>query len=184
MNVLIVDCYDSFTYNLYQMVGELKANPTVIKNDDDLKKIPTDIDRVILSPGPGKPENAGNCSEIINYLEKPVLGVCLGHQVIAHTYGGCIEKTTPIHGKTSEINHNGNRLFGDIPKRFKATRYHSLIVNEPLPKEFEVIARSSEDQKVMAISHKKKPLYGIQFHPESIASSYGKQILTNFIYGE
>ncbi|OUJ19419.1 Anthranilate/para-aminobenzoate synthase component II TrpG [Methanonatronarchaeum thermophilum] len=183
MNVLIVDCYDSFTYNLYQMVGQLNENPIVTKNDENINNLPKKIDRIILSPGPGAPENAGNCSKIIDHYEVPVLGVCLGHQVIAHKYGGAISKTKPVHGKTSEIKHDGSKLFKKIPKNFKATRYHSLKVEQPLPKEISVNARSIDENIVMSISHKTKPIFGVQFHPESIASNHGNQILKNFLYG-
>ncbi|RZN61825.1 aminodeoxychorismate/anthranilate synthase component II [Methanonatronarchaeum sp. AMET6-2] len=184
MKVLIIDCYDSFTYNIYQMVGQLGAEPVVIKNDMELEKAPTDIDRLVLSPGPGKPDDAGNCIRAIDYYEVPTLGICLGHQVIAQKYDGEITKMDPVHGKTSEINHENHQIFEGIPQGFRATRYHSLCLSRPVPKKLRELARAKQDNTVMAVEHRKRPLYGVQFHPESIASEYGSLILNNFIFGE
>ncbi len=191
MKTLIIDNYDSFTYNLYQYVAEIGGNPLVVKNDaiellDVQEMKPTHI---ILSPGPGNPTNAedfGVCMEVIKELHRfyPILGVCLGHQGIAAAYGATIvHAPEPMHGKTSEILHMGNsRLFKDIPQKTPVMRYHSLLVDEKtLPNTFKVTARTEGDGLCMAIEHTLYPLYGVQFHPESIATPYGKQFLRNFL---
>ena len=190
MYTLIIDNYDSFTFNLYQYTAELKGNPIVYRNDElDMKKIakikPTHI---IISPGPGTPNNKediGVCEEVIATFGDriPILGVCLGHQAIVHHFGGKIKKAPEIfHGKTSLMKHKKCPLFDKIPKEFEAMRYHSLIADAgKMPKKLVVTAQTKKDKLVMAVQHKKFPIYGIQFHPESIGTKFGKKILENFL---
>ena len=184
MRVLIVDNKDSFVYNLYQFIGEMGAEVIVIRSDrakvDDVHEIsPTHI---VISPGPSVPERAGiSCDIVREFYEKiPMLGVCLGHQCIAFALGGKIERASEIkHGKTSLIYHNGEGVFRGIPSPFRAVRYHSLIVKD-VPPDFEVNA-FSDTGLVMGIRHRSLPLHGVQFHPESIFTEYGKEILKNFL---
>jgi anthranilate synthase component 2 len=190
MKTLIIDNYDSFTYNLYQYFAELKANPAVKTNDGVTVK---EIERlnpthIVISPGPGTVENPkdfGVCKDVILKLgpKIPLLGVCLGHQGIAHAFGGTIEHAPKImHGKTSVIEHDGKSIFKGIPNRFSAMRYHSLCVSSKnLPKELTITARVKEEGTVMALQHSQFPIFGIQFHPESFATEHGKQILKNFL---
>jgi len=184
--ILIIDNYDSFTYNLVQYFGELGETIEVYRNDqitilDIEKKKPKYI---IISPGPCTPSEAGISLEVIvNFSGKvPILGVCLGHQAIAEAFGGLVKKAERImHGKTSDIYHDQKSIFRDIPTPFKATRYHSLIVdNESFPSCLEISARTSEGE-VMAIRHKEYAVEGVQFHPEAILTEYGKEILNNFL---
>ncbi|PWR71452.1 anthranilate synthase component II [Methanospirillum lacunae] len=186
MNVTIVDCFDSFTYNLHQLVGTLGANPVAITCDQDIEKIKkTNPDRIILSPGPGTPEESGVCRKVIEQYAGviPILGVCLGHQTIIHTFGGEIVRLTePVHGKTSHIAHTGTGIFDGISQSFTATRYHSLTADRAsLPDEFRITATSEGDNCIMAVSHEKFPLHGVQFHPESIMTPAGRQIMENFL---
>ncbi|RKX29119.1 MAG: aminodeoxychorismate/anthranilate synthase component II [Candidatus Zixiibacteriota bacterium] len=184
--ILLLDNYDSFTYNLYQYLAELGADLEVIRNDvitvDDIIRM--ELQAIVLSPGPGRPENAGIMPNLIRRMADrvPILGVCLGHQAIAQSYGGRITYAlTLMHGKTSEIKHSGTCLFQDIPSPFIATRYHSLVVDpESLPSQIKVTAQTS-DGVIMGLQHRKLPLYGLQFHPESIMTPYGKNILNNFL---
>ncbi len=186
MNI-IIDNYDSFTYNLVQYIGTINQNIKVFKNDvttiDEI--ISLNPKRIIISPGPGRPEHAGISIEIIKNLKDkiPILGVCLGHQAIGYAFGSSVINADDIfHGKVSKIIHNNNLLFNHIPSPFSATRYHSLIINEEsLPNKFEVIART-ENNLVMGIRHIEYPLYGLQFHPESILTEYGFQIIKNFLH--
>lgn len=190
MKALIIDNYDSFTYNLYQYIGELKAKPIVFRNDEiDIEKIKKNIkpSHIILSPGPGSPENErdfGVCRDIILKLGKkiPILGVCLGHQGIIYYFGGRIIRAPQIvHGKTSLIRHNSKGIFKGLPNPIKAMRYHSLIgEKKTMPQCLEITAQTN-DGLVMAVQHKKRPIYGIQFHPESFATLNGKDILKNFL---
>jgi len=184
--LLLLDNYDSFTYNLYQYLAELGSDIIVFRNDaitvDEVRKL--GLNGIVLSPGPGRPENAGIMNDIIKAFagEVPILGVCLGHQAIAQTFGAQIGYAPELmHGKTSQIEHDNSTLFKGIPSPFTATRYHSLVV-EPstLPAQFKVTARSSDDV-IMAIQHQSMPLYGLQFHPESIMTLDGKNILHNFL---
>lgn len=184
--ILLLDNYDSFTYNLVQYLSELGAEVAVYRNDeidveDIRKRTPQGI---VLSPGPGRPENSGNMNKIVAELsgEMPMLGVCLGHQAIAQVFGGEITYApTLMHGKTSQVYHNHSTLFADTPSPFIATRYHSLVVDvESLPEEFKLTAWT-DDGVVMAIEHLERPLFGLQFHPESIMTPSGKQILKNFL---
>lgn len=190
MKTLIIDNYDSFTYNLVQYVGELGGNPVIFRNNEitleEIKKLqPTHI---IISPGPGDPNDQkyfGICSEIIGtyYTTAPLLGVCLGHQGIAAHFGAKVVPAPEVrHGKKSVICHTDTHLFNSIPTCFEAMRYHSLIVQkESLPDEIECIATTQDDDIVMAIKHKKYNTWGIQFHPESIGTTEGKKILANFL---
>jgi len=186
---LILDNYDSFTFNLYQYIGELKGNPVVFRNDKitlseirDLK--PTHI---VLSPGPGRPEDSnyfGVCLVAIQELGNkiPILGVCLGHQGIVYAFGGKIISAPKImHGKTCLIKHSGKGIFNDVKNPCEVMRYHSLVgAKKPWPKELNITAET-EDGIVMAVEHKKYPIFGIQFHPESIGTPEGKKILKNFL---
>jgi anthranilate synthase/aminodeoxychorismate synthase-like glutamine amidotransferase len=188
MNVLVIDCHDSFTYNLVQLVGALGANPVVVKSDADpiiLKKIKPD--RVILSPGPGHPKGSGLCLHALRTLSRtiPTLGVCLGHQAICHSAGASvIQGYHLMHGKTSQVNHDGKGIYRGIENPFIATRYHSLIVDpESLPASLEVTARSLDDGYVMGVRHREYPIEGVQFHPESILSINGPDINRNFLNG-
>ncbi len=184
--IFLLDNYDSFTYNLVQYLGELGAEVAVYRNDvmsaeDVLALAPEGI---VLSPGPGRPENAGMMNELVAAAagKVPVLGICLGHQAIAQTFGAKIDYAPCLmHGKTSEISHTGGALFEGIPSPFTATRYHSLIIDSSsLPTTFKVTART-DDNVIMSIEHEKMPLYGMQFHPESIMTPVGKDLLKNFM---
>lgn len=186
--ILVIDNYDSFTFNLVQYLGELGAEPRVFRNDaialDEIaRRAPSHI---VISPGPGVPEDGGISNAVIRafHREIPILGVCLGHQCIGQIFGGIVARAPRVmHGKTSAIHHDGRGLFRDIPNPFHAGRYHSLIVHEPLPADLQVTARTAEGE-VMGIRHKIFPLEGVQFHPESMLTQHGKQILKNFLnYG-
>lgn len=184
--IVIIDNYDSFTYNLYQYVGELNPDIRVFRNDavtvQELAEL--DIDRIIISPGPGFPKDAGISREVVKVMGKdiPILGVCLGHQVIGEVYGGRIVHAGSIlHGKTSLIMHNGQDLFKGLDHPLKVTRYHSLIVErENIPEDLEVTAES-EHGEIMGLKHRDYPVFGVQFHPESIATQGGKEIIRNFL---
>lgn len=184
--LLMLDNYDSFTYNLVQYFGELGVDPQVYRNDslsvEDVKNL--NPSKIVISPGPGRPQGAGISVDLIKELagKIPILGVCLGHQSIAYAYGAKIIRAQKImHGKTSQIKHNGKEIYQNVDSPFEATRYHSLVIDpKTLPKCFEVTARS-EDKEIMSIRHKKLPLWGVQYHPESILTVAGKQILDNFL---
>ena len=187
MNVLIVDCFDSFTYNLYQQVGRLGGNPIVFSSDTPLEVLQKDeYDRIILSPGPGTPEDSSVCREVLGTMSRtiPTLGVCLGHQTICTAFGGEVIRASHLmHGKTSPISHSGEGIFAGIPTPFIATRYHSLVARrEALPDELEVTASSLDDGYVMGVRHTRYPINGVQFHPESILSHEGDRIIRNFLY--
>jgi len=185
--ILMIDNYDSFTYNLVQYLGELGANIKVFRNDkitiNEIKKL-KGLKRIVISPGPGRPENAGISCELIREFSGkiPILGVCLGHQAIGYVYGGrIIQAKRLMHGKTSQIYHNKKTIFKGIPSPFEATRYHSLIVEKKsLPNSLEIIAWTREGE-IMGLKHKKFPLWGVQFHPESILTRMGKNLLDNFL---
>lgn len=185
--ILLIDNYDSFTYNLYQYIGELGEKITVKRNDEiTLKEIENlKPEAIIISPGPGRPENAGNTVEIIKHFYKklPILGICLGHQAIGYSFGAVIEKAGKImHGKTSKIRHTEQTLFDSMPQEIEVMRYHSLVIKKgTLPPIFDVLAESADDGEIMAIKHCKYPLYGMQFHPESVGTAEGKQLLKNFL---
>jgi len=186
MTILVIDNYDSFTYNLVHYLGELGAELDVRRNDkltvDDV--IAMDPDGIVISPGPCTPNEAGICLELIERVgsEIPIFGVCLGHQAIGQVYGGeVVRAPTLMHGKVSDVHHNGHSVFRGINGDFKATRYHSLtIAPETVPDTLEVTA-SSDDGVIMGVMHKTDPVHGVQFHPESIASEHGHQILKNFL---
>lgn len=187
MNVLIVDCYDSFTFNLYQQVGRLGGNPVVFPCDTPLETLQkSGCDRIILSPGPGTPEDSGVCRKVLETMSPtiPTLGVCLGHQTICTVFGGEVVRAPHLmHGKTSPILHEGTGIFTGIPTPFIATRYHSLVAQrESLPDELEVTASSLDDGYVMGVRHTRYPIDGVQFHPESVLSYEGDRIIRNFLY--
>ena len=185
MKVLVVDNYDSFTYNLVQYFGELGAEPIVIRNDE---LSPGDAallkpDRLVISPGPGTPEDTGYSVEYLRTIgaEVPTLGVCLGHQTIVTAFGGSIGRAPePRHGKMSIIDHDGRGVFKGLPPRFEATRYHSLAATA-VPEVLEITA-TSEDGVIQGVRHRDLPIEGVQFHPESIMTSVGKELLANFIH--
>jgi anthranilate synthase component II len=184
--VLVVDNYDSFVYNLVQYLGELGATPLVYRHDAvSLAEIRAmQPDAILISPGPGRPEDAGVSNEIIRELgaDVPVLGVCLGHQCIGQVFGGRVVRAPVImHGKTSWISHDGAGVFVGLPAPFEATRYHSLVVDrDGLPDVLEVTAES-EDGTIMGLRHRELPIEGVQFHPESILTAGGHQLLRNFL---
>lgn len=184
--LVLIDNYDSFTYNLVQYLRELGADLCVHRNDqvsrDEL--ISLNPDHLVISPGPGEPLRDGGISaEAITYFSGkiPVLGVCLGHQCIGAVFGGSIDRAArPMHGKTSQVFHNEQGIFKHIPSPFQVMRYHSLILLEPLPDNLEIMART-EAGEIMAVKHSRHPTYGVQFHPESILTEHGKQLLLNFL---
>ena len=187
--ILLIDNYDSFTYNLYQYLCELGAEVSVVRNDKiTLGQIGNmNPEKIVVSPGPCTPDKAGISNEVVREFGPiiPVLGVCLGHQCVGQTFGGIVGKAGEImHGKTSLIHHDGEGVFSGIPSPFEAIRYHSLVVyKEDLPNDLEVTAWT-ESGIVMGIRHKKYDIQGIQFHPESIMTQYGKEILGNFLIGK
>jgi anthranilate synthase/aminodeoxychorismate synthase-like glutamine amidotransferase len=188
MRVLVIDCYDSFTYNLTQLVGSLGAIPEVIMNDARPEALERHTwDRIILSPGPGRPEESGLCLEALATLSRdvPTLGVCLGHQAVCTAYGGrVIRGERPVHGKTSSISHDGEGIFAGVGNPFTATRYHSLVADRgSLPPDLEVSAESLDDGCIMGVRHRRYPVDGVQFHPESILTGEGRRIVANFLSG-
>ncbi|MDD5281110.1 MAG: aminodeoxychorismate/anthranilate synthase component II [Candidatus Omnitrophica bacterium] len=184
--ILMIDNYDSFTYNLVQYLGELGQKVPVYRNDalsiNDIKKL--DPAKIVISPGPGRPEDAGISCEVIRQFsgKAPILGVCLGHQAIGYVFGAKIVGARRLmHGKTSKIYHNKKDIFKGLPNPFLATRYHSLLVDKKsLPDCLEITAFTAENE-IMGLKHKVYPVWGVQFHPESILTKSGKQILDNFI---
>ena len=186
MRVTLIDNYDSFTFNLVHYFGELGAEVSVWRNDaisvdDALAARP---DAIVLSPGPCTPNEAGICLDLIRAASgtTPILGVCLGHQAIGQVFGGTVKRApTPMHGKVSRISHNARGLFRGLNGPFKATRYHSLIIErEGAPEALEISAES-DDGLIMAVAHRARPIYGVQFHPESIESEHGHAVLRNFL---
>lgn len=184
--LLVIDNYDSFTYNLVQYFGELGEDPLVHRNDEiTLEEIEAlNPQRIIISPGPCTPTEAGISCAVIEHFgpKKPILGVCLGHQSIGQVYGGDVVRAGRLmHGKTSPILHGGENVFSGLPSPFEATRYHSLLVKrETLPDCLKVTAETAEGE-IMGLAHKDLPVYGVQFHPESILTSEGKKLLGNFL---
>ena len=186
--MLIVDNYDSFTYNLYQYIGIFNDDIKVVRNDkitvDEIKEL--DPERIILSPGPKSPKGAGVCMEVVKGFggKKPILGICLGHQCIGEALGGTVSYAKALfHGKQSVIEHDGSSIFTGIDSPIKVARYHSLAVQEAdLPECLKVLART-EDGEIMAIRHKEFPVVGLQFHPESIYTEHGKRIIETFVNG-
>ena len=182
--VLLIDNYDSFTYNLKNLIQSVSSTVIVKMNDEKGLLDEEDFTHLVLSPGPKDPEDSGYCKELVQKWasSRPILGVCLGHQVLAAVYGGNIIKAPyPVHGKVSLVSHNGGSLFEGVPKSFKAARYHSLIVDESsLPDSFNIEA--SYDNIIMALSHKSlHSLHGLQFHPESFLSEWGHKMIINFL---
>ncbi len=184
--ILVIDNYDSFTYNLVQYLGELGAELQVVRNDQTtIKAIEKQApERIVISPGPKTPSDAGICLDVISVFSGriPILGVCLGHQAIGQAFGGQVIRAPQLmHGKTSEIQHDGKTIFSGLPNPFPATRYHSLIVaRESLPDCLEISANTA-DGLIMGLRHKTMKVEGVQFHPESILTSAGKQLLANFL---
>ena len=189
MKILLIDNYDSFTYNLYHYLSALKCKVDVYRNDKigiaRIKK--NKYKKIVISPGPGNPTQAGNCIKIVRYFYKtiPILGVCLGHQIIGQVFNSkIIGAKNLMHGKTSIIKHNGTGIFKNLPNPFRATRYHSLVVDEEtLPDELIISARSEDDNEIMGLKHKEYNIQGIQCHPESILTESGRKLLMNFIEG-
>ena len=185
--ILVIDNYDSFTYNLVQYLGELGAEVRVARNDatsiDSIGRARPE--RIVISPGPGRPEQAGITMEVIRQFGPtiPILGVCLGHQAIGAVFGGSVVRAAaPMHGKTSTIEHDGRGVFTGISGPFVASRYHSLVVEEAgLPGDLEVSARTREDHTIMGLRHRRWPIHGVQFHPESILTEEGRRLLRNFL---
>ena len=187
--VVVVDNYDSFTYNLVQYLGELGAEVRVMRNDAVTVEIirAAHPDHIVISPGPGRPENAGVTMDVIREMgrETPILGVCLGHQAIGAVFGGSvIRAAVPMHGKTSTIEHDARGVFSGLAGPFVASRYHSLVVaDDGFPDVLEVSARTEEDRVIMGLRHRRWPVHGVQFHPESILTGEGRRILRNFLEG-
>ncbi len=181
--VAVIDNYDSFTYNLVQYLSELGAKPAVYRNDAVTVERLREHGGLVISPGPGDPSEAGVSTEAVRRLsgEIPILGVCLGHQCLAEAFGAEVVRGQPVHGKTSDIHHDGGAPFAGLPDPFQATRYHSLVVDRStLPEELEVCAWTP-DGVVMGLRHREHPTYGVQFHPESILTPEGKRILAGFL---
>ena len=183
--ILLIDNYDSFTWNLAQYFGELGAPPLVKRNDeitlDDIAAMRPE--RIVISPGPGRPEDAGISVEVIRRFgsDTPLLGVCLGHQSIGVAFGGDVIRAPQLmHGKTSSVSHDGKGVFRGVPQPFTAGRYHSLIVADPLPPQLEATAHT-EDGILMGVRHRTLPIHGVQFHPESVLTGEGRQLLKNFL---
>ncbi len=186
MKILLIDNYDSFTYNLYHYISKFKKNVDVVRNDkiNGISILKKKYDKIIISPGPGNPNQAGNCLKIVNevYKKIPILGVCLGHQIIGQVFGGkIISAKNLMHGKTSKIKHNKKGLFQNIQNNFIATRYHSLVVdNKNFPKDL-VITAVTKNNTIMGLMHKEYDIHGFQFHPESISTKVGLKLIKNFI---
>jgi anthranilate synthase/aminodeoxychorismate synthase-like glutamine amidotransferase len=188
--VFVLDNYDSFTYNLVQYMGELGAEMVIRRNDE---LTPEEVEalrpeRILISPGPCTPQDAGISMELIKHFSTggrriPILGVCLGHQAIGAAFGGNVVRAAKLmHGKTSEVKHDGKTIFKGIPSTMTCTRYHSLIVaDEGLPEELEVSARTADGETIMALRHRELPIEGVQFHPESVLTVHGKDIIRNFL---
>jgi anthranilate synthase/aminodeoxychorismate synthase-like glutamine amidotransferase len=188
--VFVLDNYDSFTYNLVQYMGELGAEMIVRRNDE---LTPAEVealqpDRILISPGPCTPQDAGISMDLIRHFANskrriPILGVCLGHQAIGAVFGGEVIRAPKLmHGKTSEVEHDGKTIFTGIPSTMTCTRYHSLIVSEKgLPKELEISARTADGETIMGLRHRELPIEGVQFHPESVLTSHGRKLIENFL---
>ncbi|HDQ08714.1 MAG TPA: aminodeoxychorismate/anthranilate synthase component II [Methanoculleus sp.] len=185
MNILVIDCYDSFTYNLCQQFGAAGCDVAVVRNDAPAAVLRTgEYDRVVLSPGPGIPEQSGLCLTALHSLSRsvPTLGICLGHQAICVAFEGRVGKTTPFHGKVSGILHDNRSIFKGLQPGFRATRYHSLAAERrSLPACLEVTAISSDDGCIMGLRHREYPIEGVQFHPESIMTTEGDRLIRNFL---
>tara|TARA_B100000123_G_C25649122_1_gene392332 strand:+ start:277 stop:843 length:567 start_codon:yes stop_codon:yes gene_type:complete len=187
MKILLIDNYDSFTYNLYHYISRYKKNVDVFRNDKINSKfiLKNKYKKIVISPGPGNPNQAGNCLKIVHDLYKkiPILGVCLGHQIIGQVFGGkIINAKNLMHGKTSKIIHSRIGLFRNIKNNFEATRYHSLVVDrKKFPKNL-IITAETKNKTIMGLMHKQYDIHGFQFHPESISTLEGMKLIKNFIY--
>jgi len=185
MKVLLLDNYDSFTYNLAQYLGEL-GHPPIVRRNDEITLGEVEMmtpDRIVISPGPGRPEDAGISVEVISAFGAriPVFGVCLGHQAIGYAFGGAVVRAPVlVHGKVSTVRHNGRGVFEGVSQPFVAGRYHSLVVSDPPPAPLEISART-EDGIIMGLRHRDWPVHGVQFHPESVLTGEGRKILRNFL---
>ncbi len=184
--ILVIDNYDSFTYNIVQFLGEMGADIQVVRNDqvtlDEIRAL--DPSHILISPGPGTPDDGGVSLDVIRELgaTTPILGVCLGHQCIGQAYGGVVHRAGRLmHGKTSLIYHKDDVIFTGVPSPFEATRYHSLIVEESSLPELLLVTAFTEEGEIMGLRHKEYPVFGVQFHPESILTTYGPRILRNFL---
>lgn len=184
--ILVIDNYDSFTYNLVQEMGEMGAELCVIRNDqatlDEIRAM--NPSHIVISPGPGVPNDSGVSLDVLQYMSDstPILGVCLGHQAIGQVFGGVVKRAPRLmHGKTSMIYHEGDVMFAGVPNPFEATRYHSLIVEKDTLPDCLLITASTDEGEIMGIRHKERPVFGVQFHPESILTKYGPRILQNFL---
>ena len=183
--ILLIDNYDSFTWNIAQYLGELGAAPVVRRNDEiTIDEVETrHPSHIVISPGPGRPEDAGVSVDVIRRFgpATPLLGVCLGHQGIGIAFGGAVVRAAELmHGKVSSVEHDGRGVFRDVPQPFVAGRYHSLVVADPLPPALEVTARTA-DGTIMGVRHREFPIHGVQFHPESVLTGDGKRMLRNFL---
>tara|TARA_Y100001958_G_C21191985_1_gene519982 strand:+ start:726 stop:1301 length:576 start_codon:yes stop_codon:yes gene_type:complete len=187
MKILLIDNYDSFTFNLFHYISSLNVNVDVVRNDKINSKdvIKKKYDKLVISPGPGNPDQSGNCLDIVRKLYKkiPILGVCLGHQIIGQVFGCKIVQAKKLmHGKTSKIKSMNLGILKNLPKNFIATRYHSLIIEKKTLSKELIVTAYSEDSVIMGVMHKKYNIHGVQFHPESIKTTVGMKILKNFIY--
>ena len=186
MKIILIDNYDSFTFNLFHYLSSLRANVDVLRNDKitDKEIIKKKYDKIVISPGPGNPNQAGNCLKIVKevYKKIPILGVCLGHQIIGQVFGGkIIHANNLMHGKTSKIRHIKMGLFKNIQNNFEATRYHSLVVDrKKFPKKL-LITAETKNKTIMGLMHKEYDIHGFQFHPESISTKVGMKLIKNFI---
>ena len=185
MRILVVDNYDSFVFNLVQYLGQLGAECVVVRNDEVKPEVADDFDGVLISPGPGVPEEAGISMEMIRYCAEkkiPLFGVCLGHQAIASVFGGTVSRAPELlHGKTSQVHHKQRGVFTDLPSPFTATRYHSLAVEKDSVPEVLEITGATESGIVMGLRHKSLPIEGVQFHPESVLTEHGHAMLANWL---
>ena len=186
MRILLIDNYDSFTYNLFHYISKIRKNVEVVRNDkiDGEAVLRKKYDKIVISPGPGNPDQAGNCIKIVKkvYKKIPILGVCLGHQIIGQVFGGkIINAKNLMHGKTSKISHIKKGLFKNIQNNFEATRYHSLVVDrKKFPKKL-LITAETKNKTIMGLMHKEYDIHGFQFHPESISTKVGMKLIENFI---
>ncbi len=184
--ILVIDNYDSFTYNLVQLLGEMGAELRVVRNDQTTIEAIRAMNpsHIVISPGPGNPDDGGVSLDVIKHMgaTTPVLGVCLGHQCIGQAYGGVVLRAPRLmHGKTSDIYHKGEGIFAGMPSPFEATRYHSLIVEEATLPDVLKVTAFTDAGEIMGVQHKQHPVYGVQFHPESILTTYGSRLLKNFL---
>ena len=186
MRILLIDNYDSFTYNLFHYISKIRKNVEVVRNDkiDGETVLRKKYDKIVISPGPGNPDQAGNCIKIVKkvYKKIPILGVCLGHQIIGQVFGGkIINAKNLMHGKTSKISHIKKGLFKNIQNNFEATRYHSLVVDrKKFPKKL-LITAETKNKTIMGLKHKEYDIHGFQFHPESISTKLGMKLIKNFL---